>query len=142
MSCPNFKPMLYGLPLIVGAIDSEDAAQDYWDFEDAQLYAKEFSENLMFHNVEVCSGYYCGFQFYVQEKYHDMFDLSKDSEYCIDNDDAHYYFDMCRSAAIRKADVEKRKISAWLNSMAEGCNYEKMVLVAMFSNGEAIYERA
>lgn len=55
--------------------------------------------------------YYYGFQFWIEEKFSNYFDLDKSSEYCIDNDDAHYYFDMFRSQALRASDAEKRKIA-------------------------------
>ena len=64
--------------------------------------------------------------------------LDKNSRDCIDNEDAHYYFDMIRSQALRKADAEKRKIKKWLLNMRnQGFNLVHMT--GMFSNGEATY---
>ena len=137
MATANFKRMEYGEEYteFMYEMDIED------EFNCAKELAEEFTENLIFHDVTVEGGYYQGFQFYVEEKYTKYFDLDKNSEYCIDNDDAHYYFDMCRSKALRAADAEKRKIEKWLNNLAAN-GFEKLVCIARFSNGEAIYKRA
>ena len=75
------------------------------------------------------------------EKYSNEFDLDKSSKYCIDNDDAKYYFDVYRSVALREADREKRKIAKWLESLAKNGDFEILVCVGRFSNGEAVYSR-
>ncbi len=156
MSTPNFHSMKYDMPLICGRSVyqiaeayaeeyGEEISDDglYWqqidDAEEAEILAEEFTSNLIFHDVKVISGYYDGFQFYVSEKFENQFDLDKDSRYCIDNDDAHYYFDMCRSRAIRAADAEKRKIAKWLRNLRND-GYNEVACTAIFSNGEAIYE--
>lgn len=160
MSAPNFRSMLYGMPMVCGGMEDFDdlktafekdygeeytMAQYQFDMEDeyenAVSLAKAFSENLIFHDVTVKSGYYSGFQFFVEEKHSGQFDLDRDSRFCIDNEDAHYYFDLCRSRAIRAADAEKRKINRWLENLAENSGYEVLVCTARFSNGEAFYER-
>ena len=160
MSTPNFRSMLYGMPMVCGGMEDfddlktafeEDYGEEYTimqyqldmedEYENAAFLAKEFSENLIFHDVTVESGYYSGFQFFVEEKYSGQFDLDRDSRFCIDNEDAHYYFDLCRSRAIRAADAEKRKITRWLENLAANSGYEVLVCTARFSNGEAFYER-
>lgn len=141
MSCPNFEPMKYGMPMVCGGLYLEEDEDGYWEFEDASYLAKKFTKELKYHDVNVQSGYYYGFQFVVDEKLSSQFDLDKDSEYCIDNEDAHYYYNMCRSQVIRKADAEKRKIRKWLEKIAEDYGYEILVRTALFSNGEAVYER-
>lgn len=160
MSAPNFRPMQYGMPMVCGGDEDfeemkelyeKDTGYEYSygmyledlenDFNEADDLAKAFSENLIFHDVTVESGYYSGFQFYVEEKYSAKFDLDRDSEYCIDNEDAHYYFDLCRSRAIRAADAEKRKIRKWLEKLAENSGYDVLVCTAVFSNGEACYSK-
>ena len=141
MSCPNFEPMKYGMPMVCGGLYLEEDNDEYWEFKDASYLAEKFTKELKYHDVNVQSGYYSGFQFVVDEKRSSQFDLDKDSEYCIDNEDAHYYYDMCRSQVIRKADAEKRKIRKWLEKIAEDYGYEILVRTALFSNGEAVYER-
>ena len=140
MSTPNFRDMEYNMPMVCGAL-TDDEFQCEMDYELAEQLASEFTENLTFHNVKIQSGYYYGFQFYVEEKYNNYFDLDKSSKYCIDNEDAHYYFDMFRSQALRVADAEKRKIVKWLEKLQEH-GFEILVCTAKFSNGEALYEKA
>lgn len=146
MSAPNFKFMLYGMPLIVGGmINYADLKELYeWELqvemEDAQNEAENFTKSLKYHDVTIESGHYMGFQFYVEEKYSGAFDLDKSSKYCITNDEAHYYFDVCRSVALREADKEKRKINKWLELIAENYGYENLVCCGVFSNGEAVYK--
>lgn len=160
MSIPNFRDMEYNMPLVCGGLESfdemakayeEETGDEYseglyeWDlqdeFERAERIATEFSKQLQFHDVTIESGHYYGFQFWVEEKYSNYFDLDKSSEYCIDNDDAHYYFDMFRSQALRAADAEKRKIAKWLEKLQDE-GFEILVCTAKFSNGEAIYSKA
>ena len=132
------------MPLIVMVdFDDEDGnfdefmAEDEFDF--ASELAENFSAGLTFYNVGVESGYYTGFQFTVTGKYDREFDLDKNSPYCIDNDDAHCYFDMCRSAVLRKAEAEQRKIRKWLTGLKDD-GYTELCLANVFSNGEGIYE--
>lgn len=134
MATANFKTMEYGMPLVVGGTEY------FEDIKAAEELAENFTENLKYHDITVVGGYYSGFQFYVEEKYSNKFDLDKQSIYCIDNYDAHYYFDVCKSVAIREADREKRKIRKWLESL-ENHGYEIIVCIGRFSNGEAIYEK-
>ena len=158
MATANFRSMEYGMPLVCGKSYSQLADEWRTEYEaeptDSDLYfmaedevtyakeiAEEFTENLTFYDVTIEYGYYESYQFYVVEKFNRYFDLDKESKYCIDNDEAHEYFDMCRSEALRKADAEKRKIRKWLLSLAEN-GFNHIVCVERFSNGEAIYEMA
>lgn len=127
--------MKYGMPMVCGDTDN------YFEVEIAEELARDFTENLIYHNVTVEGGHYCGFQFYVSERYEGEFDLDTSSKYCITNDEAHYYFDKCRSLAIREADREKRKIKKWLENLASAYGYDILVCVGVFSNGEAVYEK-
>lgn len=155
MSCPNFKFMKYDMPLICGK-SFEQMAKDYYkefgeelteeafyieeqfQAEDAERMAEEFAKSLVFHDVTVENGYYVGFQFFVEEKYSNYFDFDENSRDCIDNEDAHYYFDMFRSQVIRKAAAEKRKIQKWLYSLKEH-GFNELACTGVFSNGEAMY---
>ena len=155
MSCPNFATMKYDMPLICGKTFYQMAeeykrefneeltdeifyAEENFQAEDAQRMAEEFTKSLDFHNVTVESGHYTSFQFYVEEKYSGYFDLDKNSKYCLDNSDAHYYFDMYRSQVLRKAEAEKRKIKKWLLDMRNQ-GFNLVYITGMFSNGEATY---
>jgi len=150
MATPNFRSMLYNMPLVCGIPFSE-----YWeeydhdefmaeveanaDCAEAQHIAEDFNDDLTFHTVTIIAGHYDSFQFFVEEKYSGYFDLDKSSRWCIDNDNAHYYFDMCRSLAIRKADSEKRRIMKWLYQIAEKYGYNICGISERFSNGETWY---
>lgn len=139
MSTANFKPMEYNMPMICGGL-TNDEIDCQVDFELAEQLAENFSQGLTFHRITIESGYYYGFQFWVEETYSTKFDLDKSSEYCIDNDEAHYYFDMFRSQALRAANVEKRKITKWLESLQDE-GFDILMCIARFSNGEAQYSK-
>lgn len=161
MSCPNFMSMKYDMPMICSptyyqlkdifdrfyAEDGEeyDIAQYECDLNlyacQAELLAADMNKTLRFHNVTIESGHYDGFQFFVSEKHEDRFDLDAKSKYCIDNDDAKYYFDMCRSEALQRSASEKRRITRWLKSLVE-YDFNIVECVDIFSNGEAIYNIA
>jgi len=141
MSAPNFRPMEYDMPLIVGGMEDLPEYDLYEEFYDAERLADDMTEDLKYHEITVIGGYYQGFQFYVMEKYADQFDLCYDSPYCIDNDDSHYYFDKCRSAAIRAAEAEKRKIRRWLNGLRDR-GYDCLICTGRFCSGEASYAYA
>ena len=157
MSTPNFEFMKYGMPLIIAETPcyddmkeqyEEDTGEEYDEdiycmdcqfiAEDMQCLADEINDTLEYFTVEVQDGYYSDLQFIVNQVYENMFDLDKDSKYCIDNEDAHYYFGECRSKVLRKADAEKRRIYKWLKSMKK-LGYIELNCDGVFSNGEAIY---
>ena len=158
MSTANFMPMKYGMPMVCGGWDNYSECKEeyerefddeytldqyYFDmqdeFDDAMRLAENFTENLKFHNVTVESGYYDGFQFFVSEKYEREFDLDAGSQYCIDNDDARYYFDMYRSQVLRAAAAEKRKIAKWLERL-NGNGFVILICTGYFSSGERTYD--
>ena len=157
MSTPNFEFMKYGMPLIIAETPcyddmkeqyEEDTGEEYDEdiycmdcqfiAEDMQNLADEINDTLEYFTVEVQDGYYSDLQFIVNQVYENMFDLDKDSKYCIDNEDAHYYFGECRSKVLRKADAEKRRIYKWLKSMKK-LGYIELNCDGVFSNGEAVY---
>ena len=161
MSTSNFISMPSGLPLVCGGLEDYEECKARYEYEtgeaytedlheelmeldafDAESLAAAFSENLIYHIVTVKPGYYMGFQFFVEERYTEYFDLDPDSRYCIDNADAHYYFDCCRSDAIRNAHREKRKIAKWLEKIAENNGYVMLIASELLSNGSRIYTRA
>lgn len=101
---------------------------------EAERLARELSKELMFHDIEITSGYYSGIQTYIKEYYDDIEQL--------DNEDCHYHFDMCRSIAIRKYKAEVNKINKKLLPLFEKeLGFDHIRCIGVFSNGEAIYER-
>ena len=87
---------------------------------------------LEFHSISTMGGKYYGVQFYVEEK-HDP------NEY--DNDDCHYYFDVCRSVAIRRYNSEINKINRILKMLAKEYGFDEVYCSAVFGNGEAVYTK-
>lgn len=158
MSTPNFEFMKYGMPLIVADMDyydqKEQYEQEYGDdeeynedmfyddmtlkAEEMEALADEINKTLEYFRVEVKDGYYCDLQFVVRT-YEDL-DFDRESPYCIDNEDAHYYFDECRSKVLRKTDAEQCKVYKWLKSLKKQ-GYTELGCDGVFSNGEAIYSR-
>lgn len=157
MSTANFSRMNYNLPMICGkpfgelvreylmedhdADEVEELLEDsdgseYWmlaqdEYDRAQEIAEDFSRSLTFYKVTVESGYYDGFMFQVE--------TSEGIEYDeIDNEDARYYFDRCRSKVIRDSAAELRKIGRWLRSLT-GFGFVEVVCTGRFSNGKATY---
>lgn len=94
---------------------------------------EEFNNTLTFHKITFESGYYSGVQLYVEEM---------ENPHELDNEDCHYYYDMCRSQAIRKYDAEIRKINKWMEKTAVEYGWRKLHCLGVFSNGEAIYQYA
>lgn len=94
---------------------------------------EEFNDELTFHEITFKSGYYEGVQLFVEEK---------DNPHELDNEDCNYYYDMCRSKAIRKYDAELRKINRFMDKVATQYGWKELHCLGVFSNGEAIYQYA
>ena len=159
MSTCNFKDMA-DFYLICGGEPNEyrellekdydaDEITDDWIYDeirvDAEIFAdkaEKFSNTLNYYNVTVSDGYYVGWQFLVEPKEVWENAFNKDSIYCIDNEDAQYYFGKCRSRVLREAEAECRKINKWLDKQARKPLMHKLNCVGVFSNGEAVYEDA
>lgn len=95
---------------------------------------EEFNETLIFHELKLESGYYDGVQIYVEEK--------EENPHELDNEDCRYYYDMCRSIAIRKYGAEIRKINKWMDKVATQYGWKELICLGVFSNGEAVYQYA
>lgn len=95
--------------------------------------AERLNEAQRFFNVTVESGYYCGVQFYVEEKV--------DGTETLDNEEANWEFGMCRSLMLRKYRTAGNLIRRELKKAKEELGLMELGLTAMFSNGEAIYTK-
>lgn len=160
MGTANFRTMDYDLPLVIGGVYDSDTIE-HWkneyraeygeemtereleyefqmyaedDFAAATKLAEDFNESLQFYKMEVIGGYYEGFQFFVSGIWFDDYEE-------MDNDDAHYYFNMCRSKALRAEKSEMRKIEKWLQKITSEYGYDMIMCVGRFSNGEAAYRK-
>ena len=108
--------------------------QDIFDGADGfKGLMEELNDSLTFHEIQFESGYYTGVQLYVEEK---------ENPHDLDNEDCRYYYDMCRSQAVRKYDAEVRKINKWMEKVATEYGWRKLYCLGIFSNGEAIYQYA
>lgn len=99
---------------------------------------EKLNDGYEFHELSVRGGYYTGTQFYVDEKFHGGYERMED----YDNEDAQYYYGMCRSALLRKYGAEVRRIRRDMVKLAEEFGYMRLLVVGRFSNGEAVYELA
>lgn len=166
MSAPNFNSNQLGFPLYVhenvyskvcpecGAWNSAeeetcyvcgenlDNAEERYDEVETDFICDEVNEdfardNLMlkFFRLSIKSGYYSGLQFDV-----DWNERVGDPEE-LDNEDAHYYFDCCRSEMLRRYKSERRTLAKRLKQLADYHGFEEIRCVGVFSNGEAVYER-
>ena len=169
MSTPNFQGELNGFPLYVhediyakicpecGAWNSDyesechecgenldNAELRYDDLETDFLCDEvresmgEINKELDFFEIGLKSGYYTGVQFTVKFKKHWGCEIDPEE---LDNEDAHYYFDCCRSVMLRRYERERRKLGKKLAVIAADNGFEEIRCVGIFSNGEAIYER-
>lgn len=105
----------------------------YHGYDGFNSIMEELNQNLLFHKLEIKSGYYDGVQIFVKE-------MENPNE--LDNEDCRYYYDMCRSQAIRKYEAEIRKINRFLNKEAVEYGWKKLNCLGVFSNGEAVYQFA
>ena len=105
----------------------------------ARKELETINKELDFFEVSLASGYYVGVQFDVNFKMRWGCELDPEE---MDNEDAHYYYDCCRSVMLRKYQRERRRLAKKLAELAKALDFEEIVCVGVFSNGEAIYERA
>lgn len=95
--------------------------------------AARLNEEQLFFKVTVESGYYCGVQFFVENKNDPVEDMG--------NVDTNYYYGMCRSRAMRKEKVAGNLIRRELRKAKEELGLIELTCSGIFSNGEAIYEK-
>lgn len=120
-------------------LDKREAVAQYvLNMEDtfiqSEQLAGELNKKLIFHDIEIETGYYTGIQTYIKKYYEDIEQL--------DNEDCHYHFDMCRSKALRKYKAEVKRINKrLLPKFKTELGFEQIKLVGVFSNGEAVYQR-
>ena len=121
--------------------DEEWDCQIFYDdiYREAERLANKLNEELIFYQIVIESGYYCGLQTIIKgTDWNDYYFEIED----IDNEDSHYYFDMCRSKAIRKHNAEINKINRKLLPLFEKeLGFDHIRCIGVFSNGEAVYER-
>lgn len=118
----------------------EIAAQFFW--EELEKRCQEENENLRFFQISPKSGYYDGLQLYVElSQAADNAGFTERGPEYLENDDAHYYFDLCRSKCIRAYESEKRKVNKILEQIGRAHGLDKLGIFARFSNGETWYTK-
>lgn len=142
MSTPNFRTQK-NFPL--WCIDDSD--MEWWEakefYKDMQEDIDEQNDKLTFFRIAICSGYYVGAQLYIEmQNYAEEAGFDVDGAENIENEYRRYYLDMCRSEAIRKYEAEQRKVCRLMKKIGERWGFEQYYCTAIFSNGEAIYEKA
>lgn len=142
MSTPNFRTQ-ENFPLYL----YDDSGMEWWQaqdfFSEVRVDMEDLNSELSFFRLTVRSGYYFGVQFYVEIS--DDADNAGFTEYgaeYADNDSCRWYLDMCLSQAKRKFEAEQRKVCKLMKKLADAWGFEEYLCVAIFSNGEAIYEPA
>ena len=124
--CPSCGEPLYDCEIVPDYEADEIVAQEMIEIAD------RINDGLIFHEVKMESGHYSGAQFLVEELYDDISEMT--------NEYTHYHFDMNKSKAVRRYEAEKRKIVRELRKLTK-CGFEELECVAIFSNGEAVYEK-
>ena len=122
-----------------GAEERCDWVQEEWLCDEVRAAMNDLNKELDFFVVNLLSGYYVGVQFDVNFKMKWGCELDPEE---LDNEDAHLFFDCCRSVMLRKYERERRKLGKKLAQLAEDFGFEEIVCIGHFSNGEAVYERA
>lgn len=121
--CPECGGTMNGEPEI-----DDNMTEIIWN--EISTMADEKNQNFLFHNITLESGYYAGMQLYVEEK---------DNPENFDNDECNYYYNMCRSKAIRAYKTEQNKVRKAMKQIADANGMEELACLGVFSSGEAIY---
>ena len=117
--------------------------EEQFFYEDILQGLEEINKDLLFHEITIQSGYYEGLQLYVElNNAADHAGFTDAGPEYLDNYNAQYYFDLCRSVAIRKYEAEKRKINKILAKIGRAYSMDKLAIYARFSNGETWYTKA
>lgn len=169
MSAPNFNSNQLGFPLYVhdniyakvcpecgawnnaeeetcyecgasleDAQEESDWVQEEWLCDEVKSRMDDINKELAFFQVGLESGYYVGVQFDVNFKMRWGCELDPEE---LDNEDAHFCFDCCRSEMLRRYQRERRKLGKKLKELAEFHGFEEIVCIGRFSNGEAVYRK-
>lgn len=120
-----------------------DPCFDYSYFDECKNYTDKLNARLDFFNIDFKDGYYSGIQTYInpQTSEFDALDFLDNPQYYNSKD---IFADFGYNTYILK-----RKILAEINlinntllpELAKMYNFDKIVCVGIFSNGEAIYEK-
>ena len=141
MATPNFRTQKN---FSLWVIDDEKA-EDFFLMDEIERSVDELNSTLKYYRIELRSGYYTGVQLYVDRQ-------GDDTELPTDYTATEwrkarrgylgeYYNENSHSHAVRRELAERRKIEKWMNRTAQKMGFEQLYCVAIFSNGEAVYNR-
>ena len=149
MATPNFQTQKH-FSLWVKDFSIYDDNGEFLDNDEFALMEtldkiKTLNSTLSFFRVTLTDGRYTGTQFYVERK-------SSNTELPTDYTATEwrqarrgylgeYYYEDSHSHAVRRELAERRKIEKWVNRTARKLGFEQLYCVAVFSNGEAVYNR-
>ena len=146
--CSSCCPLEDNICDICGA-DISDAPEEFDELAEMFFYEEilteleEINKDLLFHEISIESGYYEGLQLYVSLTHAaDNAGFTDAGPEYADNESTRYYLDLCRSAAIRKYEAEKRKVNKILAKIGQAYGMDKLEIYARFSNGETWYTKA
>ena len=147
--CPECSCSNNGDECEICGADLSDVSAEFDEIGEQEFYndvlqeLEEINRGLLFHEISIKSGYYVGLQLYVELNHAaDNAGFTDAGPEYLDNESAHYYFDLCRSAAIRKYEAEQRKINRILEKIGRTYGMDKLAIYARFSNGETWYTKA
>ena len=132
MSTPNFNTPNWNLPTLVMENDDE---LDY-------LYLKGVVEDanskLKYFEITIDPGYYssCSLNAKFSSEYYSYEDALE-----LDNYDAEYYFGLNAKDLKKELKAEFNSLEKTMRDIAEDCGLIEIRRVAVFSNGEALYEK-
>ena len=117
----------------------EDAQFDYeCTADNAQFILNEKNKELSFFKMKIQGGHYDGLQATVESNidYLDAEDLANGN---FSNEDSQYFWNLCRSIAIRKIKTEINKINRELAELKD-YGVREFIKIGQFSNGEGLYK--
>lgn len=120
-----------------------EAYFDYSYFEECKNYTDKLNARLDFFNIDFEDGHYTGIQTYInpQTSEFDAFDFLDNPQY-YDTKELFAEFGVNSYILKRKILAEIKHINDdLLPELAKMYNFDKIVCVDIFSNGEAIYEK-
>ncbi len=117
----------------------EDAQFDYeCTADNAKFILNEKNKELSFFKMKIQGGYYDGLQAIIESniEYLAAEDIANGN---FSNEDSRYFWNLCRSIAIRKIKTEINKINRELARLKD-YGFKEFIKTGQFSNGEGLYQ--
>lgn len=140
MSCANFylnNNAFKNLCYFSDGGDNEDSYLDYRDMIDNFNYELK-NQNFDFFELSIKDGYFDGIQIVIDSAVDGLADYHL-IESDFNNEESQYYFNLCRSKAVRKIKSEIKKINKFLDFL-KFYGFKEFAQIAQFDNGETLYK--